>query len=168
MKNQTILTSKFLCYMALCFCSLWTLIFIVRVLRFANIITFNLAGASDVGPVVWIENASATVTAIQWIELIGYVVTTAIMIAILFTFILKLLKGLKSDQVFTRSNTRLLFALAATSFFFELFLMNKHIISGMREIHITSELFITPTIILLVAMLYSLAVKAAEENKLTI
>lgn len=168
MKNQTISTSKFLCYSVLCFCSLWALIFIVRVLRFANIITFDLVGYMNVVPVKWIENASATVVTIQWAELIGYIITSAVMIGIIFAFIIKLLKGLKSNQVFTQCNTRLLFALATTSFFFELFQTNEHILRGVREVIISSELFTTPMIILLVAMLYSLAVKASEENKLTI
>ena len=165
MKNQSIFVSKFLCYMVLGYCFLWALAVLMAILMYSNVINLELIGFNIV-PLQWIEDDSVVI--IQWIEMIGYIAISAVMIAILLTFVIKLLKGFKRGEVFTRSNMRLLYMLATASFFFELFQMNKHIISGVRTIVFTSELLVTPIIILLVAMLYNLAVKATEENKLTI
>lgn len=167
MKNQTILISRILCFMLLGYCVLWSIGIVLAFLTYTNLIEVELIGFNIV-PLRWIEDSSSVAFVVQWIEMIGYLLSSVIMITILLIFITKLLKGFKSDQVFTRSNMQLLYVLAAASFFFELFQMNKHIISGVRQIVFTSDMFIMPTLVLFVAMLYNLAVKAAEENKLTI
>lgn len=83
-------------------------------------------------------------------------------------FIIKSLKGMDINEVFSRGNVRLLYLMAAVSFFYELFMANRGILYGSREVILDSDPFTTPLILLVVAMFYRLALHAYEENRLTI
>lgn len=166
MDKKIIKSSKVACYIALSLWGLWAVLFVLRVLRFAGIITFNAYLGIDIAPVEWIDDPE--VVPVQWVELLGYIVTTAAMITLSFVFIHKSLKGVSTDNVFNHTNARLLNIMAATSFFFELFDTNRHIIFGWREVVINSDLFVVPLIILIVAMFYRLALHAYEDSKLAI
>ena len=83
-------------------------------------------------------------------------------------FIYKSLKGMDMNEVFTRGNVRLLYVMAAVSFFYELFMANRGILYGSREVVLDTAPFTTPLVVLVVAMFYRLALHAYEENRLTI
>ncbi len=166
MDKTIIKSSKKACYIALTLWSLWALLFVLRVLRFAGIITFDFYMGIDIAPVAWIDDPE--VVPVQWVELLGYIVTTAAMIILSFIFIHKSLKGVSTDSVFNRANARLLNIMAVTSFFFELFDTNRQIIFGWREVVINSDVFVVPLIILVVAMFYRLALSAYEDSNLAI
>lgn len=166
MDKKIIKSSKVACYIALTLWSLWAVLFVLRVLRFAGIITFNAYMGIDIAPVEWIDDPE--VVPVQWVELLGYIITTAAMVVLTFVFIYKSLKGVSTDSVFNRTNARLLNIMAVTSFFFELFSTNRQIIFGWREFVITSDVFVVPLIILILAMFYRLALHAYEDSNLAI
>lgn len=166
MDKKIIKSSKVACYIALSLWSLWAVLFVLRVLRFAGIITFNAYMGIDIAPVEWIDDPE--VVPVQWVELLGYIITTAAMIVLSFVFISKSLKGVSTDSVFNRTNARLLNIMAATAFFFELFDSNRQIIFGERLLVINSNLFVVPLVILVVAMFYRLALHAYEDSNLAI
>lgn len=165
MDKKILKSSKAICLVALGFWGLWALIILFRLLRFAGIINFNLYLGFDIAPIVWFDDEAIIM---QWIELAGYVITNVAMVSLVFLFIYKSLKGMKKNEVFTRGNVLLLYLMAAVSFFYELFITNRGIIYGKREIVLDSDPFTTTLIILVVAVFYKLALNAYEENRLTI
>lgn len=166
MDKKIIKSSKTACYIALTLWCLWALLFVLRVLRFAGIITFNAYMGIDIAPVEWFDDPE--VVPVQWVELLGYIFTTAAMIVLSFIFIHKSLKGVSTDSVFNHANARLLNIMAATSFFFEFFDTNRQIIFGERTLVVTGNLFVVPLIILVVALFYRLALNAYEDSNLAI
>lgn len=165
MDNKILKSSKLVCLLTLIPWGLWTLVVILRFLRFAGLVNFNVYLGIDIAPIVW-YNDEAIIA--QYIELVGYAITNVVMISIVFMFIIKSIKGMDVNEVFTRGNVRLLYLMVAVSFFYELFMANRGILYGSREIILDSDPFTTPLILLVVAVFYRLALHAYEENRLTI
>lgn len=165
MDKKILKTSKTICFVALGFWAMWALIILFRLLRFAGIINFNLYLGFDIAPIVWFDDEAILA---QWIELAGYVLTNIAMICLVFLFIYKSIKGMKINEVFTHVNVRLLYLMAIVSFFYELFMANRGILYGQRQVVLDSDPFTTTLIILVVAVFYKLALNAYEENRLTI
>lgn len=165
MDNKILKSSKLVCFLALIPWGLWTLVIILRLLRFAGLINFNVYLGIDIAPIVWYDDEAIVA---QYIELAGYAITNIVMISMVFMFIYKSLKGMDVNEVFTRGNVRLLYVMAAVSFFYELFMANRGILYGSREVVLDTDPFTTPLVVLVVAMFYRLALHAYEENSLTI
>ncbi|MCQ2113783.1 MAG: hypothetical protein MJY52_01825 [Bacteroidaceae bacterium] len=165
MEDKILKRSKTVCYLALVFWGIWTLVIIMRLMRFMGIINFNVFLGIDIVPIVWFDDEAIIA---QCIELAGYIITNIAMICLAFLFITKSLKGIKVNEVFTRVNVRILYIMAAVSFFYELFQANRSILYGNREVVLDSDPFTTTLIILIVAVFYKLALCAYEENRLTI
>lgn len=166
MTNSITKSTKVVCYIALIFWCLWALVFILRILRYCNIIGFNVYCGIDIAPINWFDYDDDLWA--QWIVLIGYIATSAIILPISFCFIYKTIKGIKSNEIFTRSNARALKWLPAIIFFYTLFTDNLGIVYGSHEIYVSSSPIVCTVVTLIVAMLYNLAVNASEENRLTI
>lgn len=167
MEKSVIKSSKRACSLAICLWSLYALVFVLRIMRYAGIISFNIYMGIDIAPIAWYENDPDAQIA-QWIELIGYILTTVSVLYLVLRFILATRSGIAANKVFTRSNTRLLMWLAGILFLHILFTDNIGIIYGSHQVCINASPFISSLVVLIVAMLYKMAVSVAEENNLTI
>ena len=165
MDKKILKSSKAICLLALIPWGLWALIIILRLMRFAELINFNVYLGIDIAPIAWYDDEAIIA---QYIELTGYVITNIMMIGMVFLFIYKSLKGMDVNEVFSRGNVMLLYGMAAVSFFYELFTSNRGILYGSRELVLDTAPFTTPLILLVVAVFYRLALHAYEENRLTI
>lgn len=166
MRESIIRSTRTTCRVAFGFWCIWALVFALRVLRYCGIISFNIYMGIDVVPVTWVADAGQNVA--QWIELVGYVATSALVLWLSFLFIRRTMAGLTSGEVFTRSNARALRWMAPLVFFNVFFTDNLRIIYGQMQLYIGSTPFVAAMLTLIVAMLYGLAFCAQEENRLTI
>lgn len=167
MENSVIKSSKMACNLALALWSICTFVFVLRLLRYLGIITINVYLGIDIAPIAWYPDDPEAQIA-QWIELFGYVLTTALMLLLTFMLIIRTRNGIMTNRVFTPSNAKALKCLSGVVFFNILFTDNLGIIYGSREVCLTSNPFVTSLVILIVAMLYKMAVSVANENELTI
>lgn len=166
MEKRVIKSSKWACTLALVLWSLFALVYVLRLLRYCGLISFNIYCGFDIAPIAW-EDEPALV-AMQWVELIGYAVSTFCLLYLTLRLILMTRKGLVSGKVFTARNARVLMMLVPVVFFQILFDDNLSIIFGSRQLYIGSTPFTSSLVTLIVAMLYRLAVIESEENSLTI
>lgn len=166
MKGSIIRSTRATCRVAFGFWCIWALVFALRVLRYCGIISFNIYIGIDVVPITWVDDAGQNVA--QWIELIGYIVTSAAVLGLALLFIRRTQSGLTTGEVFTRGNARALKWMAPLVFFHVLFTDNLGIIYGKMQLYIGSTPFVASMLTLVVAMLYGLACYAQEENRLTI
>lgn len=167
MEKSAIKSCKLACSMAVCLWSIYALVFVLRIMRYAGLITFNVYMGIDIAPIAWYEDDPDAQIA-QWIELVGYVLTTVSVLFITLRLIIATRRGIATNQVFTRSNARLLMWLAGFLFLHIFFTDNIGIIYGSRQLVINASPFISCMVVLIVAMLYNMAVGVSEENNLTI
>ncbi|MGN0214845.1 MAG: hypothetical protein ACI4AH_08580 [Muribaculaceae bacterium] len=158
--------ASIVCKVLLGFVAIWAAVMLLRVLAICGLLGFEVGLGIDIAPVVWFNDPE--VDFIQWIEIIGYVVTNLLMIWLMAQVLITAIKGLKSGNVFSRKNVCRLYALATVSLFYEFFDDNRCIIYGAREMVLNTGVFTTPLIICCVALIYAIAVSTAEENSLTI
>ncbi len=154
------------CYVVLLILSGWLLLVLLQVLRWTGVIDINIGADSQIHQAAWSEEGKVLV--IQYIELLGYLVSSLLMIAKSSQLMILCIKGIKYKKIFTRKNVRLLWGLTSVSLFFELFSSNIPILFGDREIQFGSNLIISPLIFLVITLLYDAAVSVSEENELTI
>lgn len=166
MRDSIIRSTRTTCRVTFGFWCIWALVFVLRVLRYCGIISFNIYMGIDVVPVTWVDDAGQQVA--QWIELVGYVLTSALVLWLSFLFIRRTMTGLTSGEVFTRSNVRALKWMVPLVFFNVFFTDNLLIIYGQMQLYIGATPFVASMLTLIVAMLYSLAYSTQEENRLTI
>lgn len=167
MENSVIKSSKMACNLALVLWSICTFVFVLRLLRYLGIITFNVYLGIDIAPIEWYPDDPEAQIA-QWIELFGYVITTTIVLVLTLKFIISTHKGIEKNLVFTHSNATALVCLSGVVFFNILFTDNLGVIYGSRSVCLTSNPFIYSLVLLIVAMLYKMAVSITDENNLTI
>lgn len=167
MENSVIKSSKMVCSLALILWSTCATVFVLRIMRYIGLVTFNVYMGIDIAPIAWYpDDPEAQI--MQWIELFGYVLTTTLVLAMTIHLLLATRKGIKANRVFTRRNARVLKWLAGATFLNTLFTDNIGIIYGSRQIYLGSSPFVCALIVLIVATLYQMAVSVAEENELTI
>lgn len=167
MEKKVIKSTRWACSLALALWSLFALVYVLRIMRYCGLISFNIYLGFDIAPVEWCEEDPEFVV-VQWVELIGYAVTTFFLLCLCLRLILMTRRGLVSGKVFTARNARVLMILVPVVFFQILFDDNLAIIFGSRQIYIGSTPFTSSLVTLVVAMLYRLAVIESEENSLTI
>lgn len=158
--------ASILCKVLLGFVVIWAVVMLLRVLAICGLLNFEVGLGIDIAPAVWFNDPE--VDFVQWIEVVGYIVTNVLMIWLLACILITAIKGLKSGNVFSRKNVCRLYTLAAVSLFYELFDDNRRIIYGARELVLNMGVFTTPVILCCVALIYAIAVSTAEENSLTI
>lgn len=166
MANSVTKSTKLVCAIALVSWCIWAILFVLRILCYSGIAGWDMSWA-NIRPITWYPNSYNAAIA-QWSEIIGYVVTNVLMLLISLRFICTTLRGLNSNEVFTRSNARSLMWLSVIIFFHTLFADNIDVLHGSHMFELTSGPFTCTIITLIVAMLYRLAVNASEENRLTI
>lgn len=166
MEKRVFKSSKWACTLALVLWSLFALVYVLRLLRYCDLISFSIYCGFDIAPIAW-EDESALV-AMQWVELIGYAVTTFCLLCLSLRLILMTRRGLVSGKVFMARNAHILIMLVPVVFFQVLFDDNLAILYGSRQLYIGSTPFTSSLVTLIVAMLYRLAVIESEENSLTI
>lgn len=167
MERSVIKSSKLGCRLALCLWSLYALVFVLRLLRYVGILTFDIYLGIDIAPIAWYQDDPEAQIA-QWVELVGYVLTTISMLCLTLHLIVATRRGIATNMVFTRSNARLLLWLSGIMFFHVLFADNLGIIYGSRQLYLNATPFVSCMVVLIVAMLYRMAVSVSEENNLTI
>lgn len=166
MRKSDLKATNVACMLAMGLWSIHALIFALRLMRYAGVITFNVYMGIDIAPIKWYEDQEAQLA--QWIELVGYIATTIAVLYLTLRLIITTRRGLAASQLFTRSNARLLMWLAGIVFFNIFFTDNIGIIYGSKQVLIRSAAFVSSFAILIAAMLYRIAVSVAEENDLTI
>ncbi|SFG76175.1 hypothetical protein [Prevotella sp. KH2C16] len=154
------------CRMVLIFLAGWFLLFLVQLMRWTNAIDITIGLGTQIRPIAW--SSVNKVLTIQWVELIGYSLSTVILIFLSSRFIITCLGKLDIKRLFNRHNTKLLWGITITDFFFEFFSLNIEILFGLREIQISSEMIISPLLFLIMTLMYEVAVSITEENELTI
>lgn len=166
MEAKVIKSSKLACTLAMCLWSIHALIFALRLMRYAGVISFNVYMGIDIAPIEWYEDQEAQLA--QWIELVGYIATTIAVLYLTLRLIIETWRGIATSKVFTRTNARLLMWLTGIVFFNILFTDNIGVIYGSKQVVIRSAAFVSCLAILIAAMLYRMAVNVSEENSLTI
>ena len=154
------------CRMVLVFLAGWLLLFLVQLLRWTNLIDVNIGLGTKICPMAW--STVNKVHAIQWVELLGYSLSTIILIFLSSKFIITCLGKLDIKRLFNRQNTKLLWGITIADFFFKFFSLNINILFGLREIQFGSEMIISPLLFLIMTLMYEVAVSITEENELTI
>lgn len=167
MEKKVIKSTQWVCSLALVLWSLFALVYVLRLLRYCGLISFNIYCGFDIAPIAWCDDDPEFVT-VQWVELIGYAVTTFCLLCLSLRLILMTRRGLVYGKVFTARNARILMMLVPVVFFQILFDDNLAILYGSRQLYIGSTPFTSSLVTLIVAMLYRLAVIESEENSLTI
>lgn len=167
MKNSVVKSSKMACNLGLALWSICTLVFVLRLMRYLGIITVNVYLGIDIAPIAWYPDDPEAQIA-QWIELVGYILTTTIVLFLTLNLIIRTRMGIKVNRVFSHSNAKALMCLSGIVFFNILFTDNLGIIYGSRSMCITSNPFVYSLVVLIVAMLYKMAVSISDENELTI
>ena len=83
--------------------------------------------------------------------------------------VFNVLKGMRENMVFPKSNVKLLFWFVVSDFIFLLAYNNLHVLySGLMEFHFNYSNFVTPFFLLFFAFMYKIAAEAVEENSLTV
>ena len=107
------------CRMVLVFLAGWLLLFLVQLLRWTNLIDVNIGLGTKICPMAW--STVNKVHVIQWVELLGYSLSTIILIFLSSKFIITSLGKLDIKRLFNRQNTKLLWGITIADFFFKFF-----------------------------------------------
>ena len=157
MTNKTSKNIRICCFVALVFCLVWV----------ASAITnsISLFGSyASTYPIDWSENA-----AIKTIILVCYLVGTIALIGLCIKAVTNVLKGLRENTAFPKSNEKLMFWIALADF---VYLFGREDFPLLWEDDVVLQLshtnFLSPFFLLLFAFMYKVAADAVEENSLTI
>jgi hypothetical protein len=158
MKDKTIKNIRICCYVALVFCALWIVV----------MVNYLIADILGYGPwpkaVDWSQN-----TAMKIAVLACYLPGAVAMIALSIKMVLNILKGIRENTVFPKSNVKLLFWMAFVDFVYMLGFTN---LPNLWDDDVTFTLlhtnFVMPFLLLFFAFMYKVAADAVEENNLTI
>ena len=158
MKDKTLKNIYLCCYIALVFCAVWA---VSTVYNFCVIFLGNYASNH---PVDWLAN-----TTLKIIILTCYLLGSVIMVTLCAKAVFNILKGLRENTVFPRSNERLLFWIALANFVQLLGSRNLQLLwDDSSVLALTDKNFITPFFLLFFAFMYKVAADAVEENNLTV
>lgn len=101
--------------------------------------------------------------------IISNIVTTYLLAAVMVTFIVNIFRGLKKGVIFSRCNTTVIFAGAAIYTLYSFYAYTAMNAATAKHVNsIDTDIFIYPLLIIILGLLHKLAVKASEENNLTI
>ena len=158
MTNNTSKNIRICGFVALAFCLVWAISIVF------NITSNMFGGYASAHPIDWSKSS-----VMKAVVLICYVVGSVLMIALCIKAILNIFKGLRENNVFPRSNEKLLFWVALADFIRLLGSANFAVLWDDEVVLlIASENFITPFFLLFFAFMYKVAADAVEENNLTI
>ena len=158
MKDKTIKNIRICCYVALAFCVLWIVV----------MVNYLIADVLGYGPwpkaVDWSQN-----TAMKIAVLACCLVGSVAMIALSIKVVINILKGIRENVAFPKSNVKLLFWMALVDFVYMLGFTNlPNLWSDDVIFTLLHTNFITPFFLLFFAFMYKVAADAVEENNLTV
>ena len=158
MTNKTLKNIRICCYVALVFCLVWV---VAMILTFY----FNMFGGySSYQSIDWSNNTFKKVA-----FLVCYVVGTITVIALCIKAVANTMSGLRENNVFPRSNEKLMLWIALAEL---VRLFGSSNIAALWDdsidLAIVPENLITPFFLLFFAFMYKVAADAVEENNLTI
>ena len=158
MKDKTIKNIRICCYVALVFCALWVVV----------MVNYLIADILGYGPwpkaVDWSQN-----TAMKIAVLACCLVGSVAMIALSIKVVINILKGIRENVAFPKSNVKLLFWMALVDFVYMLGFTNlPNLWSDDVIFTLLHTNFITPFFLLFFAFMYKVAADAVEENNLTV
>ena len=158
MKDKTLKNIKLCCCIALAFCLVWASLEIIN-------LTFGMVGVqASTHPIDWSQHM-----VVKIIILACYVLGFVSMITLCIIAVFNILKGLRENTVFPRSNEKLMFWIALADFVYLLgsenfpLLWKENVVFQMQHTN-----FIYPFFLLFFAFMYKVAADAVEENNLTI
>ena len=147
-KNNTLPT---LCYAALFFCALYLFVATCNIVE-------GISGLNLIPGIKWIQSAVFYGKHLLCIALVGLV----------SSIIINTLKGIKADNPFPKKNISLIFAVAVVDTLMNLCSANWHVMNGERYFEIDGDVLITPIMIMIFGILYSIAHGASVDSKPTI
>lgn len=158
MKDKTFKNIRLCCYVALAFCALWIVV----------MVNYLLANVLGYGP--WPKSVDWSQHAVIKAVILGcWILGSLMMIALSINVVLNILKGIRENMVFPKSNVKLLFWMALANFVFLVGFTNLPILWGNREaFYFQHTNLVMPFLLLFFAFMYRVAADAVEENNLTI
>ena len=158
MKDKTIKNIRICCYVALVFCALWIVV----------MVNYLIADILGHGPwpkaVDWSQN-----TAMKIVVLACCLLGAVAMIVLSIKMVLNILKGIRENTVFPKSNVKLLFWMAFVDFVYMLGFTNlPNLWDDDVVFTMLHNNFVMPFLLLFFAFMYKVAADAVEENNLTI
>ena len=153
MTNKTSRNIRVCCYVALAFCLVWV---ISMVINSIFLISSN--------PIDW-----SNVTIRKILVLVCYAMGSVAMIGLCVKAVINVMRGLREDIAFPRSNEKLMFWVAIVAF---VHLFGHANIATLWDdnlvLAIAPENLVTPFFLLFFAFMYKVAADAVEENNLTV
>lgn len=140
---------------------------IVYLLPIANVLV-AIIGQGD--QFYWSEHA-------LWLQLFiitGSIVFSLIFGILMYVFIIRTMRGIRSSVIFDRLNSKILLWCSVVYFLSEFFNTNLHVMlhlgatEGHGSLVLSSTMIVPALIIAIFALLYRLACDISEENRLTI
>lgn len=90
------------------------------------------------------------------------------LVGVLSAIIVNTLKGIKTNNAFPKKNVTLIYVLAVVDMLMHFCSCNWHILNGERYISIDGDVLITPMVLVIFGILYSMAHKASVDSNLAI
>ena len=158
MKDKTQKNIRLCCFIALAFCLVWAVSMVVN-------FTANLFGTNAaLHPIDWTKN-----TFMKVVVVFCYVAGTIALITLCVMAVINILKGLRENIAFPKSNEKLMFWIALADFICLLGIWNLQVLwDDNLKLILTTDIFITPFSLLFFAFMYKVAADAVEENSLTV
>lgn len=90
------------------------------------------------------------------------------LVGVLSAIIINTLKGIKTNNAFPKKNVILIYVLAVVDMLMHFCSWNWHILNGERYISLDGDVLITPMVLVIFGILYSIAHKASVDSNLAI
>ena len=148
-KNQRSLIS--LCYVALAICALYLYVAVDDIIIGYKGFEF-----------------SSELKLMQSIIFYGKHLLCITLVGLLSSLIVNTLKGIKTNHPFPKKNIVLIYVIAAVDTLMKLCSANWHILNGERYFSIDGDVLLTPVVIIIFGILYSIAHKASVDSNLAI
>lgn len=158
MNNNTLKNIRVCCYVALAFCTVWAVLVLSS--------SIGIFGGKYVSshPIDWSLNTTMRIIVVSC-----YMLGSIAMVTLCAKAVFNVLKGIRENTVFPRSNEKLLFWIALANFVQLLGTWNLQILwDDDAALALTDKNFVTPFFLLFFAFMYKVAADAVEENNLTI
>lgn len=118
------------------------------------------------------EFGASWFTDAKWLQitmLVGRIIGGLGFSVLISLFIIRSFRALKNGTIFPKGNIPLLYASAGALFLYRFCYTNMAMATGLdRNICINSDDLIMPLLLVMFAMVYTIAVRISEENRLTI
>ena len=153
MTNKTLKNIRICCYVAIVFCLVWAISSVI-----------NTVSSFSSHPIDWPNGKMGKI-----FVLVCYAAGSIAMIGLCIKAVANVMKGVRENNVFPRSNEKLLFWIALADFVYLLGHLNLQVLWNEDLLFaLTPDVFLTPFFLLFFAFMYKVAADAVEENNLTI